>query len=235
MAISPAYPRITWLTQGGFLFESSGFRLVIDPYMSNHLAGRMTRLVAFPLSLDELRPDAVLCTHDHLDHLDPETIIMIAARYPDCRFAGSKNALQHLQELGIKNPLLLEIEHQVTLGPFHITPVFALHSDPSAVGIVIEIDKAKIYLTADTEYDERLFTKTTRDPDLVLICINGRLGNMTWQEAVRVVTRLNPRIALPMHYGLFAQNTENPVPFVDACARKGIISFEMPLGKELTI
>lgn len=228
-------PRITWLTQGGFVFEANGFRLVVDPYMSDSLAGKVTRLVGFPLALEDLRPDVVICTHDHLDHLDPETITMIARRYPRCAFGGSERAHRHLAELGIDSPLLLEIGHPVTLGPFGITPVFALHSDPSATGLVIEADGWRIYLTADTEYDDSLFSTTTTAPDALLICINGRLGNMNWQEAVQAAQRLETPVALPMHYGLFAENTEDPAPFIAACREAGIASYEMPLGKPFTL
>lgn len=228
-------PRITWLTQGGFVFEADGFRLVVDPYMSDSLAGKVTRLVGFPLALGDLRPDVVICTHDHLDHLDPETITMIARHYPRCAFGGPERAHRHLTELGIDSPLLLEIGHPVTLGPFGITPVFALHSDPSAAGLVIEADGWRLYLTADTEYDDRLFSTTTTAPDALLICINGRLGNMNWQEAVQAARRLETPVALPMHYGLFAENTEDPAPFIAACREAGIASYEMQLGKPFTL
>lgn len=230
-----ASPRITWTTQGGFVFEANGFRLVVDPYMSDSLAGKVTRLVGFPLALEDLRPDVVICTHDHLDHLDPETISMIARHYPRCIFGGPERAHRHLAELGIDVPFLLEAWNPVTLGPFRITPVFARHSDPSAAGIVIETDGRRIYLTADTEYDDHLFSAATAAPDALLICINGRLGNMNWQEAVQTARRLETPLALPMHYGLFAENTEDPAPFIAACRAAGIASYEMPLGEPFTL
>ncbi|MBN8709336.1 MAG: hypothetical protein BGO12_23720 [Verrucomicrobia bacterium 61-8] len=230
-----ASPRITWITQGGFVFEADGFRLVVDPYMSDSLAGKVTRLVGFPLALEDLRPDAVICTHDHLDHLDPETIAMIARHYPRCLFGSPERAHGHLRELGIDSPMLLKVGHTMTLGPLGITPVFARHSDPTAVGLVIGADGRRFYLTADTEYDERLFSATTNAPDALLVCINGRLGNMTWQEAAQMAQRLKTPVALPMHYGLFAENTEDPAPFIAACRAAGISSFEMPLGKPFTL
>lgn len=228
-------PLITWLTQGGFVFETDGFRLVVDPYMSDSLAGKVTRLVGFPLALEDLRPDAVICTHDHRDHLDPETINLIAKAYPACVFGGPDRAHRHLTGLGIASPLLLELERPVRLGPWSITPVYARHSDPSSVGLVLEAEGWRTYLTADTEYDDRLFSPATASPDALLICINGRLGNMNWQEAVQTARRLETPVALPMHYGLFAENTEDPAPFIAACREAGIASYEMPLGKPFTL
>ena len=222
---------ITWLTQGGFVFEASGYRLVVDPYMSDSLAGKVTRLVSFPLAAGELRPDAVICTHDHLDHLDPDSITMIAGSYPQCLFSGPERAHRHLGELGISKPLLLEVRKRIEFGPLSITPTFAKHSDPSAVGLLIETAGQKVYLTADTEFDEQLFTPSVEGANAVLVCINGRLGNMNWQKAVETVRHLKPSMALPMHYGLFAENTEDPGPFISACREAGITSFEMTPGK----
>lgn len=228
--------KIIWLTQGGFLFENRGYRIVVDPYMSDSLAAKgVTRLAPFPLSLEDLRPDAVLCTHDHLDHLDPETITWIAGTYPSCVFTGPERAFQHLDRLGVSRSPLPEPGHPLQLGPFEILPVFARHSDPTAVGFVIRADGRKIYLSGDTEYDERLFSPWTAESDLLLICINGRLGNMTWEQALESALRLKPKTALPMHYGLFAENTADPEPFVSGCRAAGISSFTMKPGEEFAL
>jgi len=66
--------KITWLTQGGFLFESGGYRLAVDPYISNFVEKRhkMKRISRAPFQAKDLNPDHVYCTHDHIDHLDPE-------------------------------------------------------------------------------------------------------------------------------------------------------------------
>ena len=226
---------ITWLTQGGFLFEQNGFRMVVDPYMSDSLAGKVTRIAEFPISLDALCPDAVLCTHDHLDHLDPETILRLFGQYPESHFAAPERGYHHLAELGIPTPRLLKLETPEAFGPFKVTPVCARHSDPSAVGLLVDDSKCKIYLTGDTEYDEKLVSPLTSESDLLLICINGRLGNMNWEEAVKTTAALMPKTALPMHYGLFAENTENPEPFISACQQRGIGSFEMKAGKTFCV
>ncbi|XHR27691.1 MAG: MBL fold metallo-hydrolase [Chthoniobacteraceae bacterium] len=226
---------VTWLTQGGFLFERNGFRMVVDPYMSDSLAGKVTRIAAFPLPLDALRPDAVLCTHDHLDHLDPETILMLSERYPESLYAAPERGFRHLAELGIAAPRLLKRETPDAFGPFNVTPVFARHSDPSAVGLLVDDSECKIYLTGDTEYDKNLFSAFTAGSDVLLICINGRLGNMTWEDAVRTAAALKPKAAIPMHYGLFAENTANPVPFISACQQAGIGSFEMKAGETFCV
>jgi L-ascorbate metabolism protein UlaG (beta-lactamase superfamily) len=58
---------------------------------------------------------------------------------------------------------------------------------------------------------------------------------MNLDEAVRAVKRLRPKTALPMHYGLFAENTADPLPFIRECMSAGINSFEMQPGREFSI
>lgn len=230
--------KITWLSQGSFLFESNGTRILVDPYMSDYLEIKgLKRMVEFPLSFAELKPDMLICTHDHLDHLDPETVRKIAKIYPECLIAGPESCCDHFRELGIneKNIKQLNWEKTFTFNKIKITPVFAVHTAPHAVGLVIETDGVKVYLSGDSEYDEKLINEFTTGCDLILICINGRLGNMSLEEALKVVKAAKPQTALPMHYGLFAENTADPQPFIDECLNAKIKSFEMTLGKEFEL
>ena len=45
---------------------------------------------------------------------------------------------------------------------------------------------------------------------------------MPWEDAVKVVEELKPKFAIPMHYGLFARNTEDPRPFMAAVKKLGV-------------
>ena len=58
---------------------------------------------------------------------------------------------------------------------------------------------------------------------------------MTSDEALTVVKELMPRAAVPMHYDLFAENTEDPEPFVKGCLTLGIRSRTLNQGEELSI
>ena len=71
--------------------------------------------------------------------------------------------------------------------------------------------------------------------DLLLICINGKLNNMDSNEALRYVQKSTPRTALPMHIGLFAENTADPQSFIEKCLAINVKSFAMTPGKEFAI
>lgn len=64
------------LGQSGYVLKTENSKIIIDPYLSdsvNRVAGR-PRLLPIPINPSDISCDAVICTHDHLDHLDPDTV-----------------------------------------------------------------------------------------------------------------------------------------------------------------
>ena len=52
--------------------------------------------------------------------------------------------------------------------------------------------------------------------DVMFICINGKLGNMNVDEAVKLTGIIDPKVGVPTHYGMFESNTEDPKKYTDA-------------------
>lgn len=234
--------RLTWLLQGGFLFEAASRRIVVDAYLSDavEVRDRLTRLAESPIPLEALRPDVWICTHDHLDHLDGPTVKMAAAIYPDCRFAGPASVRRHLRELDIDAARIIPLVRGASIEIGHdllIRAVLACHSDPEAIGLIVECEQKRVYLSGDTLWsaDLRHETQAFGDLDAALVCINGRLGNMNADEALELVQILRPKLAVPMHYGLFAENTADPEYFVNACQKSGISSLALAPGRETAL
>ena len=69
--------KITWLGQAGLLMETGGKIVLIDPYLSNSVA-KVNPLNDRRVPVEEqflhIKPDVIICTHNHLDHVDPETL-----------------------------------------------------------------------------------------------------------------------------------------------------------------
>ncbi len=230
---------ITWITQGGFIVEHSGHRLAVDPYLSDVVEKTMnlTRLAPVPVRVEDLRPDTLFCSHNHIDHLDPIAVPQIAEQYPLCRFIGPQSVTEELAGMGIdaKRFTTLAPGMKADMEGFRLIATPAHHSDPYSIGLVIQANQKTIYISGDSRYDPKLAQDVLdcsgRDIDLVLICINGKLNNMGIDEAVQVVQQLQPRVAAPMHYGLFAENTADPEPFARKCREIGIRPFLFSIGK----
>ena len=235
--------KIIWITGGGFIIEHFDRRLIIDPYLSNIVEKTMcwTRLVSAPVKLKDLKPDIVFSTHKHIDHLDPEAIPEIAEYYPLCLFIGPKSVRSELIDMGIDSERItkLDIGMKVEMLDFKLIATPADHSDKHSVGVIVEVSKKKIYISGDTRYSTTLakdiIELSNGDIDLALVCINGNYNNMNSDEAFSVIKEIQPKIAAPMHYGLFAENTEDPLSFINKCVKEGIKTFLFTAGKPVEL
>ena len=200
---------IRWIGQSGYLLSDGNTVICIDPYLSNavdRVAGR-GRMVEAPITPQALRCDAVICSHDHLDHVDIDAIPQM--NKAKMRFFAPTHAKKTLLSCGVTDYLPFDEGTEYQIGDFKITAVFAHHSVP-AVGILMEHNGLKMYFSGDTEYHEGLLRLSEKSVDVMFICINGKLGNMNVSDAVKLTKILSPRIGIPTHYGMFESNTEDP-------------------------
>ncbi len=229
---------ITWLGQGGFAFETDNTKLVIDPFLSDIVerVQGLKRLIDPPVLIEELQPDFIFITHNHLDHFDPIAMPQIHNAYPKVPILGPQSVVEKARELNLRESVLSQVEVSQTIeaGDFWITVTPAYHSDRYGVGCLLKVEDLTIYLTSDTILNDDLIRAINElSPDgiqIFITCINGKLGNMTWQDAARFAQILKPDFAIPMHYGMFAENTENPEYFIHECHKAGIKSPELVPG-----
>ena len=168
--------------------------------------------------------DAVICTHDHLDHLDPDTVGQI---HDAQRFLTTVEGNAHMEKLGKANVQALRTGESVTVGDCKLTAVFACHT-VEAFGLIVEAEGKVLYFSGDTLYDEQLLRVREYHPDIVFLCINGRLGNMNVNEALRVAKGIGAKINIPNHYDMFASNSEDPHLFADFISGGMILEFNRP-------
>ena len=115
---NPPQPVIGWLGQSGFLIRWGALQLAIDPYLSDSLAAKYRgtpfphiRLPPPPIAPDRLTSlHVVLCTHAHTDHMDPETLSLIAAASPECRFVVPRAEQQTAIARGVPAQRLIAID-----------------------------------------------------------------------------------------------------------------------------
>ena len=60
---------------------------------------------------------------------------------------------------------------------FELEAVFADHTSKSAICVVVRVDGLTLLFTGDTYYHEKLREYRRFCPDILFICINGKLGN----------------------------------------------------------
>ncbi len=231
-------PQVTWLGQAGFLFQAAGTRILVDPF----LAGHEERAYP-PPPLDAVAGpgcDWLLVTHDHLDHLDVESLPRIAARSSALRVAVPEPLAERVRELapGVETVAVTAGQvlglgaagRAIVVPAIHADDPFEGYSEGSGryVGYVLELDGVAIYHAGDTLVTgELLAALGGLRIDVALLPVNGRsffrerqglAGNMDFREAVGLAREVGATMLVPIHWDLFAGNSERPGAAADEAA-----------------
>ncbi len=181
----PGSLSIFWLSQAGFVFKDSEGRVVcIDPYFSDVVERTFgfKRMMSCPVSVEEIVPDVVICTHEHLDHMDTDALPTLV-KNSRTHFVGPTVCWETFRTMGVPETRrhLLEEGKELTAAGLRVAGVYADHGEyaPDALGVVVDFPDARVYHTGDTAYRPKEFAPAiAMEPDVLLPCINGRFGNM---------------------------------------------------------
>lgn len=214
--------------------------MVVDPFLSP----RADRRAPAPLAAEEIDfADGVLATHEHRDHLDLPSLPAIAAASPGARFIVPLPLVERTTEAVGRGRVAGAVPGtSLAIGDATIMPVPACHGvrmddaytfglvpgEHRYLGYVVTIDGLRIYHAGDTiRYDGMAERLRELAVDVALLPVNGRdaareardlVGNLTAEEAAELVRDAAIRIAVPMHYELFAHSSGSAGAFVDCVA-----------------
>lgn len=211
--------RVYWLGGGGFMVNSRGTILMIDPILeiksreplvaaSNH---RMLR--PFPMETrDVTRCDMLLFTHDDGDHANPETVNILADK--GVKMLGSARVFETLVKQGMKPDgytvchageryQVNDVELEILPGdhPWQLINGGRCFYPEDCVGFIVKTEDGTIIFTGDT----RLLKEHIGIPDVVLLPLDvskcvfhlGRPG------AALLANKYPDAYILPYHYGMF--------------------------------
>ena len=202
--------KITWLGQAGLLLENEKIKIMVDPYLSDSVQNinpANFRRIPIKQELFEIIPDVMIFTHDHLDHYDPETAPRFLANQGKsmtvlCPTSVWQKARQHG---GGHNYVEFNRHTEWTEREVRFSVVKAAHSDPYAIGVIIEdLSEGKVYyITGDTLYNTEIFEDLPKNIDVVFLPVNGVGNNMNADDALRFAERTGAKHAVPIHIGMF--------------------------------
>jgi len=216
---------IFWLGQGGFAFKTSSATIVmVDPYLSHSC--KATHLHPPAMDPKEAAADYVFCTHDHRDHLDPDTVVPIAKGDPSVEFVATPEGAAHLLQLGIEKGRMqaMQIGETKKLPTFNAKAVYAECTGgpfTTHMGLVFDFKPITLYITGDTKVGLDGYLDKMKDviglrPDVMLVAIIRGYSNPGPEDAVKLTKLVNPRVVIPMHFDCFAENTIDPNLFLQA-------------------
>jgi L-ascorbate metabolism protein UlaG (beta-lactamase superfamily) len=244
---------LRWLGQTGFMIRAGATTLLVDPYLSPH----PDRLVAPPFAPESATgTDAVLCTHEHWDHLDPETLPALAQASPEARIVVPAPIVEQVTRLGIDAARVVgaRVGEPIAIGDVTVHPVSACHGVERAdaysfgrelsdgldryLGFVFECRGTRVYHAGDTiPYDGLAETLRALRAQLGLLPINGRdperegrgiVGNMSADEAAALAVAAGLDTVVPTHWDMFAANPGDPARLVQLLAGDSRITVLVP-------
>jgi L-ascorbate 6-phosphate lactonase len=225
------------LGQVGVAIKGPTGVLYVDPYLtdSDGEGGSLPRTFPPPLAPAEAtNASAVLLTHAHIDHTDPDTILPLSTASPEAQFVAPFTSRDTLVEAGLdENRIFVpEVGEPFEISGATVTAVPSAHTeleyDPERgypyLGYVIEWNDVTVYHAGDTVvYDGLVETLSAWDIDLAFVPINGRdyfrtnrniIGNTDFREAAELAETLDIGLIVPTHYDLIEGNTADPGHFV---------------------
>ena len=218
-----------YLGQEGFILKCRGKYIMIDGYLTGRLAdgtsgwGRNYPAPIKPEELDFL--DVVLCSHDHSDHTDPETLKAAASLCEKTRFIIPAPFADRVAEYGVPADRIIRAREgeAYDLGDLTVEPLASAHEelhqdengDYCEMGFKLTLAGNTVYHAGDCCIYDGLAEKVGKI-DVAMLPVNGRsyyklrancIGNMTLEEAVLFAKEAEAGMFIPMHFDLFSANS----------------------------
>ena len=196
--------KIAWLGHAGFRIDA-GKTVYFDPY----------QIEEGPVA------DLILITHEHFDHCSPEDVAKI--RGPETIIITEKDSATKLTgDVRVVKP-----GDAVDLGEVKIEATSAYNTDKDFhprkngwLGFIVETEGVRVYHAGDAD-----FTPEMKDleVDIALLPVSGTYV-MTADQAVKAALAINPKLAIPMHYGTIVGEEQDALNFKKALEGKVEVS-----------
>ncbi len=197
-----------WIGHATVLIEMDGRRILTDPV----LRGRIGPLRRYgpPVQSDWYSHiDVALISHLHRDHLDIPSLRLLG---PDTLVVVPRGAREFVNRHGFNNVRELCEGETLTVSTISIQATPAVHGGlrppfgPTASPVGYSIwGSHRIYFPGDTALFPGM-TALAKDLDVALLPVGGwwstlRGGHLNPQTAADSLVLLNPKVAIPIHWG----------------------------------
>jgi L-ascorbate metabolism protein UlaG (beta-lactamase superfamily) len=196
--------KIKWYGHDTFTLENE-IRICIDPY-------RLSKSV---------QADLILVSHDHFDHCSPDDLKRVSSEKTS--IVAAKECLGKIGSIKCKEKFGIVPGEEKTVNGIRIRAINAYNinkinpdtkrpfhpKEDNKVGFLIDINGTKIYHTGDSDLIPEM---NDLQPDVLLVPVSGTYV-MTAKEAAQAVTKIKPKIAIPMHYGTIIGSEDDAKEF----------------------
>ena len=239
--------RITWIGHSSVLLQNDGINVLIDPIFSERcfpLQWIGPRRFSHPSVQPQDLPDIhiLLLTHDHHDHLDPQTIRALDSKVQ--HYVVSLGLEKHLLRWGIDPKKIHRMAwwEKITLNDLEIICAPTRHfsgrrfidqNRTQWCSFVLRLGGKQVFVSGDGGFGGHFaeIRKRCGNMDFALMeCgqYNRRwhFGHLYPEESVKAAEILGVKCAMPVHWGAFVLSDhawdDSPERFVRAAENCGI-------------
>lgn len=245
LPVGPGQAALCHLGQSGFCLRGSDRTILVDPFLSEHPDRRVPPAID-PAEAEGI--DAILCTHEHWDHLDADALPTLAAASPGAVVVVPAPIVDQVTAVGIPSERVCAAQPDETI----LVEGVAVHAVPAChgleaadaysfgrelsgglyryLGYVVELGGVRIYHAGDTiPFEGQAEWLRRLEVDVVLLPINGRdaareaqgiVGNLDEVAAARLAAEAGADLLVPMHYDMFEANPGFPERVVETVRRE---------------
>ncbi len=204
----PSATSLTYIGHATVLIEMDGVRVLTDPVLRRHVSGFIRRQIPLP-TLEVSAVDVVLISHLHYDHLDLPSLRLLGYH---THLVAPKGTATFLRRQGFTHVTELVVGEQLAVGALRITATPARHSGArgwfgptvESMGFLVR-GQQTIYFAGDTDLFPEM-RALADNLDLALLPVWGwgptlGRGHMDPYRAAQALGLLQPRLAMPIHWG----------------------------------
>lgn len=214
-------PQITWYAQSAIRIDVGGMRIYIDPY---HLP-------------DGQPPaDVLLISHHHGDHLSLDDIgrvrqdstVVFASRLAAEKLPGPVHVLPP-GDSAEHDGLQIKAVPAYNIAKFRSPGVPFHPREEQHLGFLLTVEDLTFYFAGDTDVIPEM--DEIGPVDYAFLPVSGKFV-MTAEEAAEAARKVQPSVAVPVHYGSLVGSVEDARRFADLVPDQVRVWILDPTGRQ---
>jgi len=211
----PSFPWLHWLHHASFRIESALGVIYIDPYKLK----------------SSMPADYIFVTHAHMDHFSPADIKKIskAGTLLICPEKVAKKA-KDISVLKVKPGMAFEagaVRGRAVPSYNRRKPMHP--KSHGNTGFILDLPEGRVYHAGDTDFIDEMATPDFKGIDVALLPTGKAFffwPTMGPEQAAEAVRAMDPRFAVPMHFGTMPGSKKDGAAFKQAVGEKTVVLTE---------